>query len=60
MSLVSDYHGKSTRSRAMAFHQTGVYAGIIGGGAMGGWMGENYGWRPVPLSRDAGMLWVSS
>ena len=45
MSLVSDYHGKSTRSRAMAFHQTGVYAGIIGGGALGGWMGEQFGWK---------------
>ena len=29
----------------MAVHQTGVYAGIIGGGAIGGWMGEKFGWQ---------------
>lgn len=57
MSLVSDYHGKSTRSRAMAFHQTGVYAGIIGGGAIGAWMGEQYGWRtPFIFLGVAGVL----
>src|SRR5260221_177229 len=27
MSLVSDYHGRETRSRAMSFHQSSVYAG---------------------------------
>ncbi len=31
MSLVSDYHSKRTRSRAMSLHQTSVYAGTIGG-----------------------------
>lgn len=57
MSLVSDYHGKNTRSRAMAFHQTGVYAGIIGGGAIGAWMGESYGWRtPFIFLGIAGVL----
>ncbi|MFO0949273.1 MAG: MFS transporter [Planctomycetota bacterium] len=45
MSLISDYHGKSTRSRAMSFHQTSVYAGTIGGGWLAGWMGLHYGWR---------------
>ncbi|HVU89968.1 MAG TPA: MFS transporter [Pirellulales bacterium] len=57
MSLVSDYHGKKTRSRAMAFHQTGVYAGIIGGGAIGAWMGESYGWQtPFIFLGVAGVL----
>lgn len=45
MSLVSDYHGQETRSRAMGLHQTSVYAGLIGGGAFTGWMGQHYGWR---------------
>jgi len=44
MSLVSDYHGKRTRSRAMSIHQTSVYAGIIGGGSLAAWMAARYGW----------------
>jgi MFS family permease len=45
MSLISDYHGKSTRSRAMSLHQSGVYAGSILGGALSGFIGQYYGWR---------------
>jgi MFS family permease len=45
MSLLSDYHGKSTRSRAMGIHQTSVYIGTIGGGFFAGLIGEHYGWR---------------
>jgi MFS family permease len=45
MSLISDYHGKETRSRAMSFHQSSVYAGTIGGGAFAGFMAQHYGWR---------------
>ncbi len=45
MSLISDYHGGPTRSRAMSLHQSGVYAGTIAGGALAGWFGEHYGWR---------------
>jgi MFS family permease len=45
MSLISDYHGGRTRSRAMALHQSAVYAGTIGGGFLGGWFAEHYGWR---------------
>ena len=32
MSLVSDYHGKRTRSRAIGIHPTSVYVGTIAGG----------------------------
>src|SRR5262249_18057213 len=32
VSMVSDYHGADTRSRALGFHQTSVYLGTIGGG----------------------------
>ncbi len=45
MALISDYHSRATRSRAMSLHQTSVYAGTIGGSAFAGWMGEQYGWR---------------
>jgi MFS family permease len=45
MSLVSDYHGKRTRSRAMGLHQTSVYFGTIGGGFFAGLIGQYYGWR---------------
>jgi MFS family permease len=45
MSLISDYHGKRTRSRAMGFHQTSVYIGTIGGSTFAGLIGQYYGWR---------------
>jgi MFS family permease len=45
MSLISDYHGKQTRSRAMSFHQSSVYAGTIGGGAFAGLVAQYWGWR---------------
>jgi MFS family permease len=45
MSLVSDYHGPDTRSRAMSLHQSSVYAGTILGGAGAGFLGQHYGWR---------------
>lgn len=45
MSLISDYHGRQTRSRAMGLHQTSVYVGTIGGGFFAGLIGQYYGWR---------------
>jgi MFS family permease len=45
MSLIADYHGKETRSRAMGLHQTSVYVGTIGGGFFAGLIGQYYGWR---------------
>ncbi len=45
MSLISDYHGAATRSRAMSLHQSSVYAGSIAGGALSGFVGQYYGWR---------------
>src|SRR5205823_841243 len=44
-SLISDYHGKPTRSRALGIHQTSVYAGTIAGGFFAGLIGQHYGWR---------------
>ncbi len=45
MSLVSDYHGRDTRSRAMSIHQSSVYAGTIAGGSVAGVMADHFGWR---------------
>lgn len=45
MSLIGDYHGKATRSRAMGLHQTSVYIGTIAGGFFAGLIGQRYGWR---------------
>jgi MFS family permease len=45
MSLVSDYHGKETRSRALGAHQTSVYMGTIAGGFFAGLIAQHYGWR---------------
>jgi MFS family permease len=45
MSLVSDYHGPATRSRAIGAHQTSVYIGTIAGGFFAGLIGQKYGWR---------------
>lgn len=45
MSLISDYHGAETRSRAMSLHQSAVYAGTVGGGVLASVLGEHFGWR---------------
>jgi MFS family permease len=45
MSLVSDYHGGKTRSKAMAFHQSSVYVGTVAGSWFAAWLAVHYGWR---------------
>ena len=45
MSLLSDYHGRRTRSRALSFHQSSVYVGTILGSWLGAWFAERLGWR---------------
>src|SRR5436305_5705906 len=58
MSLLSAYHGTETRSRAMALHQSSVYAGTIAGGSVAGLLGQYYGWRSsFYLFGAAGMLY---
>jgi len=44
-SLISDYHDQRTRSQALAWHQTSVYMGTIGGGFFAGLIAERFGWR---------------
>jgi MFS family permease len=45
LSMISDYHGKPTRSRAMGILQTSVYAGTVGGGYLAGVIAQKHGWR---------------
>ncbi len=45
MSLISDYHGPATRSRAMGLHQSSVYVGTVLGGAVAGYCADHRGWR---------------
>jgi MFS family permease len=47
LALISERHSERTRSLATGIHQSGLYTGMIVGGAWGGWMGEHYGWRPI-------------
>src|SRR5262245_4713663 len=45
LALIADYHAKGRLSLASGIHTSGLYVGVILGGAGGGWMGEHYGWR---------------
>jgi MFS family permease len=45
LSLISEYHGPETRSRAMGLHQSSVYAGTVLGGTAAGLCADHYGWR---------------
>jgi MFS family permease len=49
MSLLGDFHGPATRSRAMSIHQTSVYVGSIAGATIAAVIAERYGWRPAFL-----------
>lgn len=57
LSMMSDYHGPKTRSRALGLHQTSVYAGTIMGGFCAGWIADRYDWRwPFVCFGAAGAL----
>jgi MFS family permease len=48
MALVAEYHGARTRGTALGILSVGNYVGLLGGGTIGGYLGEHYGWR-APL-----------
>jgi predicted MFS family arabinose efflux permease len=54
LALIAQHHTPRTRSLAVGVHQSGLYAGLIAGGAVGGWAGEHYGWRAPFLALGAG------
>ncbi len=43
--LLSEWHESDTRGKAVAILTVGMNAAPIIGGALAGWVGENYGWR---------------
>lgn len=45
LGLIADYHKPRSRSFATGLHQSGLYIGIVIGGAGGGWLGQHFGWR---------------
>jgi MFS family permease len=45
VALISAYHGPGTRSRALALHQSSVYAGTVLGGSVAGFCADRFGWR---------------
>lgn len=45
LGLIADYHYSRSRSLATGLHQSGLYIGVVIGGAGGGWLGQNFGWR---------------
>lgn len=58
-SLIGGYHEKS-KGTAMAIHQTALYFGMIGSGAVAGWLGTRFGWRsPFFLFGALGLVWAS-
>jgi MFS family permease len=57
MSLLSDYHGRNTRSRALAWHQSAVYAGTVLGSWTAAVLAEKMGWQfPFYLFGPLGFL----
>ena len=60
LALISDYHRGSTRSRATAIHQMGIYCGVILGG-FAGYVADapDLGWRwAFGLTGLAGILYA--
>ena len=49
MSMLGDFHGPATRSRAMSIHQSSVYIGSIAGATLSAVIAEHHGWRPAFL-----------
>ena len=57
MALISDYHSAVTRSRAMSWHQSAVYAGTILGSWTAAVLAERAGWHlPFLLFGPVGIL----
>ena len=44
-SLISDYFPPERRARALSIFAMGLYAGIMFGYLVAGWVGEHFGWR---------------
>jgi MFS family permease len=61
LALIADFHHDGTRSRAVGIHQSGIYAGIILGGAGGYIADSSHGWRAAaPRESQPRMLPTAS
>lgn len=59
LAIIARHHGDRTRSLATGLHQSGLYLGIVAGGAGAGWLGQTYGWRfAFELLGMAGVLYA--
>jgi predicted MFS family arabinose efflux permease len=47
IALIADYHSDSTRAVAMGVHISGLSFGMIVGGTLGGYIGQEFGWRTM-------------
>lgn len=44
-SLIADYFPHASRAKAVAIFEASIYAGVLCGYLIGGWVSEFYGWR---------------
>ena len=44
--LIAEHHGSDTRARAIGIHLAGFSVGMVGGGSLAGYLGDQMGWRP--------------
>ncbi len=58
-SIISDYHGSSTRALAMSIHQTSLYFGVVVSGTLAGYIGQAFGWRSAFIAFGAAGVMVA-
>lgn len=45
IALIADHHAPSSRGAAMGVHLCGLNLGLVAGGGLAGYLGEQHGWR---------------
>ena len=45
ISLIAGHYAEGVRSRALGFHQSAMFIGVLVGGWYGGWAADRLGWR---------------
>jgi predicted MFS family arabinose efflux permease len=45
IALIADHHPAHSRAKAMAIHLSGLYAGMVAGGTLAGYLADRYSWR---------------
>lgn len=58
LKLLAARYAVETRSRALGFHQSAMYVGVMAGGWFGGWAADGIGWRSgFGVAGAAGLLY---